>query len=80
MKSSRLDELMSKENLTISELAEICGSTLQSLSRHSNEIKSKLKDVENKIDALEKKIDDIYRFQPVFGVISEMEDEEPDQI
>lgn len=81
MKQSRLDELMKKaenENLTISELGEICGSILSSLSRHSNDIKSKLKDLEAKIDLYENKLNDIYKYQPVFNVITDMEDE-PDQ-
>ena len=49
MKQSRLDELMNKEQLSTTELGEICGSILQSLSRHSNDIKNKLKDLEKYI-------------------------------
>ena len=79
MKQSRLDELMNKEQLSTTELGEICGSILQSLSRHSNDIKNKLKDLEKRIEKIEEKTDGVYNFQPAFGVISDLEEEEPDQ-
>lgn len=79
MKQSRLDELMTKENLSTAELGEICGSILQSLSRHSNDIKNKLKELEKRIDKIENKMTDVYKFQPAFGIITDMEEDEPDQ-
>lgn len=78
MKQSRLDELMKKaENneITLSELAEIEGSILLSLSKHANEIKTKLSSLEQRITKLENGIDNIKLYQPVFGVIDDMEDE-----
>lgn len=79
MKQSRLDELMlksEKNELTISDLGEICGSLLLSVSRHSSEIKNRLSDMEKKLQNLENKIQDVYRFQPAFGVISDMDEDD----
>lgn len=82
MKQTRLDELMlkcSKNELTINELGEICGALLQSFSRHSNDIKQKIFDIDKRIQALESKLEDAYRFQPAFGIISDMDEDQPDQ-
>lgn len=81
MTQIRLDELMEKaanKEIDINELAEICGALLQSTSRHSKEIKSKLAAIEKRFDDLEKNMDSIKDLSsPAFGVISEMDD--PDQ-
>ena len=80
MKQTRLDELMAKANqneITISELAEICGSCLMSLSRHANEIKNRLNSIEKRMEELDNNMDSIKELSsPVFGVISDMEEEE----
>ena len=77
MKQSRLDEIMNKpeDQLKLSELAEITGATLTSLSRHANDIKSKLTQIENRLALIEKNMDTIRMSQPVFGIIDDMEDE-----
>jgi DNA repair exonuclease SbcCD ATPase subunit len=78
MKQTRLDELMKKaenEEITLSEIAEIAGSILTSLSRHSNDIKAKLSVLEDKISKIEENMDSIRMSQPVFGIIDDMEDE-----
>ena len=49
MKESRLNELMAKEDISLNEIMEVLGATLQSLSRHCKEIKLSLEEIENKI-------------------------------
>lgn len=78
MKQSRLDQLLEKANnneISIAELTEICAATLQSVSRHSNDIKNKLDSLEKKIAQLETELNKISEFEPVFGVIDEMDDD-----
>ncbi len=81
MTLSRLDLLMekaAKKEIDINELAEICGAILQSTSRHSKEIKTKIASLEKRLDEIEKNMDSIKDISsPVFGIISDMED--PDQ-
>lgn len=78
MKQSRLDEILAKkDDVTISELAEICGATLLSISRHCTEIKNKMIAMEKKLNDMESKIKELDRnFNPAFGVIVEDIDEE----
>lgn len=78
MKQSRLDELMvkaSSNEINMSELAEICGETLKSTSRHSNDIKNKLSDIEKKLAQIFSELNDIKNNQPSFGIIDDMEDD-----
>lgn len=78
MKQSRLDQLLEKSNnnnITISELTEICAATLQSVSRHSNDIKKQLDSIEKKLAQLETELIKISENEPVFGVIDEMDDD-----
>lgn len=77
MTLSRLDELMNKvkENkIDLNEIAEICGETLKSLSRHSNDIKIKLSDIEKKLAQIESELINIKNDKPVFGIIDDLED------
>lgn len=73
MTQSRLDELNEKiksSSISLSEIAEIASATLESNSRHSKEIKSKLKILEEKMTYIEEKLDEILSNQsPAFGVI-----------
>ena len=50
-----LNEKIEKETISLSELAEICSSALESSSRHSKDIKNALKNIEDKLNALEDK-------------------------
>lgn len=81
MTQTRLDQLMEKatnKTIELSEVAEICGAFLESNSRHSKEIKSKMKVIEEKLAYIEEKLDEILSNQsPAFGVI--IEDDEEDQ-
>ena len=78
MTQARLSELMSKaqeSKIEINELAEICGAILESVSRHSKEIKSRLKNLEDQVNTISTKLEEIAENQsPAFGVI--LEDEE----
>ena len=78
MKQTRLDEILAKKDeVTISELAEICGATLLSISRHCTEIKNKMSAMEKKLNDMELKIKELdCNFNPAFGVIVEDIDEE----
>lgn len=76
MKESRLNDLIEKcknQDITNNELMEVLSSTLQSLSRHSKEIKAKIDEQNIKLD----KIIDMLENSPeqFFGRIIE----EPDQ-
>ena len=79
MKQNRLDELMQKaseDKISLSEVAEIVGACLQSFSRHSNEIKTKIGLLEEQMFVLEEKLDMILDNQsPAFGVIVDDDDE-----
>jgi septation ring formation regulator EzrA len=78
MTLSRLEELLekSKDNqLSIGEIAEICGETLKSLSRHSSEIKNKLNDIEKKLAQIESELSQYNSNKPVFGIIDEMDED-----
>jgi hypothetical protein len=81
MTQNRLDELMEKvarKEIDLNDLAEICGAVLQSTSRHSKDIKSKLSTLDKRLDDIEKNMDSIKDLSsPAFGIISDMED--PDQ-
>ena len=83
MTQTRLDQLMEKaanKTIELSEVAEICGAFLESNSRHSKDIKSKMKVIEEKLAYIEEKLDEILTNQsPAFGVIVEDDDEEEDQ-
>lgn len=73
MTESRLNELLNKsknECISNEELFEVVAATLQSVSRHSKDIKAKLDELEKKIDDL---LDD--NNESFFGRIVE----EPDQ-
>ena len=72
MKESRLNELMAKEDISLNEIMEVLGATLQSLSRHCKEIKLSLEEIENKINKLESEKDQ----KNLYGFIV---DDEPDQ-
>lgn len=78
MTQARLSELMSKaqeSKIEINELAEICGAILESVSRHSKEIKTRLKNLEDQVNTISAKLEEIAENQsPAFGVI--LEDEE----
>jgi|APGre2960657404_1045060.scaffolds.fasta_scaffold79509_1 hypothetical protein len=70
-----LNEKIEKETISLSELAEICSSALESSSRHSKDIKSMLKSIEDKLIALEEKIQELEDKSNLgFNVI--LEDEE----
>ena len=78
MTQKRLDDLMQMSNdktLTISDLGEICGSLLESSSRHSKDLKIKINHLEQTILELKKEIQDLKdKCGLGFGVI--LEDEE----
>ena len=80
MTQHRLDELMDKaKNSSVSreEIAEICGSILESTSRHSKEIKTRLNQIEEKLVNLQEKLNEIReKLSPAFGVIIEDEEDE----
>lgn len=78
MKQTRLDEILAKKDeVSISELAEICGATLLSISRHCTEIKNKMAAIEKKLNDMELKIKELdCNFNPAFGVIVEDFDED----
>jgi uncharacterized protein YnzC (UPF0291/DUF896 family) len=73
MTESRLNELINKsktDSITNEELFEVLAATLQSVSRHSKDIKSKLDDIDKKINTLMEETNESF-----FGRIIE----EPDQ-
>jgi len=78
MTQKRLDDLLSKcgdQSLTISDIGEICGSLLESSSRHFKDLKSKINHLEQNIIELKKEIQDLKEKSGLgFGVI--LEDEE----
>lgn len=78
MKQTRLDELMTKDNVTNEELMEVIGAMFLSMSKHSNDVKSKINELNSRIDYIEENILKSLQNVPVFNVISEMEEEEPD--
>lgn len=70
-----LNEKIEKETITMSELAEICSSSLESSSRHSKDIKNMLKSIEDKLSLIQEKIQELEDKSNLgFGVI--LEDEE----
>lgn len=70
-----LNEKIEKETITMSELAEICSSSLESASRHSKDIKNMLKSIEDKLSLIQEKIQELEEKSNLgFGVI--LEDEE----
>lgn len=78
MTQSRLNELNEKiknSEISLAEIAEIVSATLESVSRHSKDIKSKIKNIEDKLSYIEERLDDIQNnTSPAFGII--VEDEE----
>ena len=80
MKQTRLDEILVKgDSITTSELAEICGATLLSVSRHCTELKQKVSSLEKKVSDLESKIKELdCNLNPAFGVIIEDIEEDED--
>ena len=78
MKQTRLDELNEKiknSEISIIEVAEIVSATLESSSRHSKEIKSRLSSIEENLNDMNKKLDKILNnLSPAFGVV--IDDEE----
>ena len=78
MTQNRLNDLNEKiENntITLSEVAEICSAALESVSRHSKDIKGALKNIEEKIFDIEEKIQELDNKSNLgFSVI--IEDEE----
>ena len=80
MTQSRLNDLLDKSKqdiITISEVAEICGATLQSNSKHAKDIKDLLNKINMKLDNLEQKINYLYENNsPVFAAV--LEDEKED--
>lgn len=83
MTQTRLNELMKKvseNSINLNDLAEICGSLLESNSRHSKEIKTKIKELEDQIFELSEKLDMILENQnPAFGIIVDDEEEDEDE-
>jgi len=82
MTQSRLDSLLEKaknNEITISEVAEIMGSSLQSNSKHSKDIKELLTRVMSKLESIEQKVNYLYENNsPVFAAV--LEDEKEDWI
>lgn len=78
MKQSRLDEILKKENVSNEELAEILGSMFVSVSKHMKEVKTKLEYLESKMNSIENIAEKTIQNVPVFGVITDFEDDEPD--
>jgi hypothetical protein len=78
MTQARLDELIAKANnseIEVNEVAQICGAILESVSRHSKDIKSRLKVLEDKMSYIEERLDLIQKnTSPAFGII--IDDEE----
>ena len=69
-----LNEKIEKETITMSELAEICSSSLESSSRHSKDIKNMLKSIEDKLSLIQEKIQELEDKSNLgFGVILEDE-------
>ena len=75
MTQTRLDELNEKikhSDISLAEIAEIVSSNLESSSRHSKDIKNRMKILEEKLTYIEEKLDEILTNQsPAFGVIIE---------
>lgn len=80
MTQTRLNDLLDKaksETIILSEVAEICGATLQSNSKHAKDIKDLLTKLNNRLDTLEQKINYLYENNsPVFAAV--LEDEKED--
>jgi hypothetical protein len=78
MTQSRLDELKDKiksDTIVLSEIAELCSETLETVSKHSKDIKSKLSNIENQLELLKKEIQEMNEKSNLgFGVI--LDDEE----
>ena len=78
MTQKRLDESMQKseqQSLSISDIGEICGALLESSSRHSRDLKTKINSLEQTIIELKNEIQDLKDKSGLgFGVI--LEDEE----
>ena len=63
MTQTRLNDLLDKaknNEITLGEVAEICGATLQSNSKHAKDIKDLLTKINNRLDTLEQKINYLY--------------------
>lgn len=80
MTQAQLDKLMEMANnneITMSEIAKICGAMLESSSKHFKEIKNKMKVLEDKMESLEEMLDSIVENQnPAFGIIVESDEED----
>ena len=80
MTQSKLNDLLdkaSKEVITLSEVAEICGAAFQSNSKHAKDIKDLLTKLNNRLDVLENKINYLYENNsPVFAAVIEDEKED----
>lgn len=78
MKQSRLDELMKKEEINNQELMEVMGAMFLSMSKHLNELKTQVTDLNNRMAFIEENIRQTIQNIPVFNIISDMEEDEPD--
>ena len=80
MTQTRLNDLLDKAKndlISLNEVAEICGATLQSNSKHAKDIKDLLTKLNNRLDTLEQKINYLYENNsPVFAAV--LEDEKED--
>ena len=80
MTQTRLNDLLDKAKndlISLNEVAEICGATLQSNSKHAKDIKDLLTKMNNRLDTIEQKINYLYENNsPVFAAV--LEDEKED--
>jgi hypothetical protein len=75
MKATRLNEikeLAEKGEVSHKEVIEICSETILSLSKHMNDLKSIIKNLEDKVNKMESKISFLYdNNSPIYSAVLE---------
>lgn len=75
MTQVRLDEILSKENISNNEIAEILGDMFVSSSKHFKEIKGQIKTLTDEVEELKKEIQKLENKSNLgFGIILDEED------
>lgn len=76
MTQVRLEEILSKENISNEELGEIIGDMFISFSKHFKELKNQMSNLSEEIDELKKEIQELEDKSKLgFGIILENEED-----